>query len=421
MVALPTPFEAYRLDLNRIGSEEDFGPADSLWLLVTHCLSRFADQPETARLDLAERCAQALDQFAASAQEAVVVDGVKALDDASCSDLRQLIEGLSRFNERSGQEMIAKVVLEMSARMGALGALTLAYTLVGSAREAVHRVSERNRGLLLAEQARITRLLGNLDDAEGMYAMVRGMAERSGDLELEARSALGTGVVAQRRGNYPRARECFEHGLLCATRQGNRDLEAIAHQGLTITAMIADDYDGALRHGWETLNRVAGNPAREAEALVNLANASMAAGYPRAALHALLRCLKHSSEHRVVVPALGNAALAAARCGESGMLEILSARLERTMAESELPYENAYASYDLARALEAGGQWLRAERHRTLARAIAEERRFFELLHCLEADELTRRSVPTVQRRELDAATQFVVRELETMECELLV
>ena len=171
MVALPTPFEAYRLDLNRIGSEEDFGPADSMWLLVAHCLSRFADQPETARLDLAERCAQALDQFAASAQEAVVVDGVKALDDASCGDLRQLVEGLNRFNERSGQEMIAKVVLEMSARMGALGALTLAYTLVGSAREAVHRVSERNRGLLLAEQARITRLLGNLDDAEGMYAM----------------------------------------------------------------------------------------------------------------------------------------------------------------------------------------------------------------------------------------------------------
>lgn len=421
MVALPTPFEAYRLDLSRLGSENDFGPADSMWLLVAHCLSRFADQPETARLELAERCAQALDQFAASAQEAVMEDGVKPLDDVSCGDLRQLIEGLNGFSERSGQELIAKVVLEMSARMGALGALTLAYTLVGSAREAVHRVSERNRGLLLAEQARITRLLGNLDDAEGMYAMVRGMAERSGDLELEARSALGAGVVAQHRGNYPRARECFEHGLACATREGNTSLEAIAHQGLTITAMIADDIDGALRHGWETLSRVAGNTAREAEALVNLANTSMAAGYPRAALHALLRCIKHSSEHRVVVPALGNAALAAARCGESGMLEILGARLERTIASSELPYENAYAAYDLAKALETAGQALRAERYRTLARSISEERGFFELLHCLEADELTRRAVPPVQRRELEETTRSVVRELETMECELLV
>ncbi|HJU73716.1 MAG TPA: tetratricopeptide repeat protein, partial [Gemmatimonadaceae bacterium] len=335
--------------------------------------------------------------------------------------LSQLIEGLRRYRERAGHELLAKTVLEMSMRMSALGALTLAYTLVGSAREAIENISDRTRGLLLAEQARVTRLLGQLDDAEAMYAMVRGIAERSGDRELEARSALGAGVVAQRRGNYPKARECFERGLACAAAEGQRDLEAIAHQGLTITALAKQDYDLALQHGWETLRRVTGNPGRESEALVNLANASMEAGYPRAALHALLKCLRYAREHRVILPALANATLAAARCGEVGMLEMLGSRLERAMVESKLPYENAYAAYDLARAYEAVGQNVRALTLRTRAKAIAQERDFFELIHCLEADELTRRTEPAVEPRELEEASQYVVRELETMECELLV
>jgi tetratricopeptide (TPR) repeat protein len=420
MVALPTPFEAYQLDLGRLGVDDDLCAADSMWLLVAHCLSRFANQPETARLDLAGRCAMALQQFAASATDGDGDDS-HPLDETALGDLGRLIEALQKYGERSGQEMLARAVLDMSARMSALGALTLAYTLVGSTREAVRGGTTRMTGLLLAEQARITRLLGQLDEAEGMYAAVRGLAERSGDLELEARSSLGSGVVAQRRGNYPKARECFERGLSAATRLGHRNLEAIAHQGLTITALGAQDYDGALRHGWETLNRVAGDSAREAEAFVNLANASMAAGYPRAALHALLRSLHHSKEHRVVVTALGNAALAAAQCGEVGMVEMLGARLERTMAESELPYENAYASYDYSKALDMIGQSVRADSFRDRVRAIAQERNFFELLHCLETDEPTRRTVPPLQRCELEETTQSVVRELETMECELLV
>jgi len=417
MVALPTPFEAYRLDLSRVGSEDDFGAADSLWLLVAHCLSRFSEQPETARLDLAERSAQALEQFAASADEAVEQDGVKPLDEASLGDLQKLIDGLQRYADRAGQETIAKVVIDLSGRMTGAGALTLAYTMVGSAREALHDASARSRGLLLAEQGRIARLLGNLDDAEQLYAQVHGMGERVRDEVLLARAAIGRGVIARVRGNYPSARTFFTDALTLSEHAGNAELQRFAHQGLFVVAAMGEIWDEALRHGWLTLVLGAGNPQHEAEALINLAHVSLGAGFPRAGLHAILSAMPKAKDPRMVLPALGTAVLAAARCDERTLLDLLSARMENEIARASLPFEEADALLSLARAFGEIGLTSRAETTRLRARAMAEEHGFHELVH--KTEELTH-PVAAVEARELDEATREVVTNLETLEYEFV-
>jgi len=418
MVALPTPFEAYRLDLSRAGTEDDFGSADSLWLLVAHCLSRFSEQPETARLDLAERSAQALEQFAASAHGALEPDSVQPLDEGSLGELQKMIEGLHRYAERAGQEQIAKAVIDMSGRITASGALMLAYTMVGSAREAVRDASARSGGLLLAEQGRIARLLGNLDDAEQLYAQVHGIGERTDDQLLLGRAAIGRGNTSRLRGNYPKAREFFTEALAISEAASIAEIQRLAHQGLTIILGEARDYDGALFHGWLTFVQAGGRQKEESEALINLANISVLAGQPKAALHAILKSIPNIADGRILLPALGIGALAAARCGEVSMIEPLTEKLERAVSESTLPYENANALLTLSQAFAELGRENRAFTTRERAKAIAEEHGFHELAHVADQNELTRH--PVEAPREWSDSTREVLANLEGLECALV-
>jgi len=418
MVALPTPFEAYQLDLGRLGVDDDLCAADSMWLLVAHCLSRFANQPETARLDLAGRCALALQQFAASATDADGEDG-HPLDEPALGDLASLIAGLQRFSERSGQELLAKTVLEMSARMSALGALTLAHTMVGHARHAALQVPERTRGLMIAEQARLMRLLGNLDESAALYAQVHGMGERARDEVLLARASIGRGVIARVRGNYPSAHAFFTDALNRSEKAGSAELQRLAHQGLFVVAAMGESWDDALRHGWLTLVLGAGNPAHEAEALINLAHVSLGAGFPRAALHAVLKAMSSTTDQRMLLPALGTAVMAAARCGERSVLDCLADRMERTVDGSNLPFEGADALISLSRAYAELGLGARAESIGSHARAIAEAHGFHELVHKSEETKLTRPVIMT-EAREIDEKTREVVSKLETLEYELV-
>ncbi|MGQ0537482.1 MAG: tetratricopeptide repeat protein, partial [Gemmatimonadaceae bacterium] len=387
---------------------------DSFWLLVAHCLSRFEDQPEAARVELAERCAYALEQFKESAPEAVAEDGVTPLDEVTLSELDRLVAGLKRYSVRSGQEQIASVVLDMSGRMVTLGALTLAFATVGSTREAVRAVSARTSGLMLAEQGRIQRLLGNLDEAEALYGQVRAMAERTPDALLRGRAAIGRGVIARVRGNYPKAREFFSEALEVGEAAGIAEVQRLAHHGLMIAAATGGDFDDALRHGWLAFVNAAGSPKDEGEALQNLAQVSLDAGYPRAALQSILKAMPNDDNLRVLLPGLATAAVAAGRCGELALLDTITARVERLVAASKLPFENASALISVARAQSEVGHRAPAQALRARAKAILAERNYHELEHRIESDELT--ASVTVQPRNLDRDAREVVRSLEQLE-----
>jgi tetratricopeptide (TPR) repeat protein len=418
MVALPTPFEAYRLDLGRLGVEDELCSADSMWLLVAHCLSRFADQPETARLDLAERCAQALEQFAATANEAVEIEGVTPLDEASLGELKRLIEGLRRYGERQGQDIVAKAVLDMSARISAVGAITLAFTLVANAQKATPNAPTQSIGMLLSEQGRITRLLGNLDEADKFYAQVHALGERTGDRMLLGRAAIGRGNTSRLRGNYPKAREFFTDALAAGEGCQHVEIQRLAHQGLTILAGEARNYDDALLHGWLTFVHSNGRKKEESEALVNLANISVLAGQPRAALHAVMSALPNVHEERMLIPTLGIATLAAARCNELSLMESLSGRLQTVVADSQLPYESAQSLLSLAQGLGELGLISRAYTARDRALEIAESRGFHELVHIAEQKEFTRQ--PEEAPREWTDSSREVLANLEALECAIV-
>ena len=157
-------------------------------------------------------------------------------------------------------------------------------------------------------------------------------------------------------------------------------------------AEAAGDYDRALRHGWAALGLASGDPAREAELLVNLASVCGLAGSPTAAIHAYLTAAHRVAEPRVRVPALAGAAVDAATLGDMRLLRALTAVLRPELAVTGLPYETARGWMLLARAWAAatrrgdvrGEEEVWSGEFTAAARAVAEQHGFHELVHELE-------------------------------------
>ena len=182
----------------------------------------------------------------------------------------------------------------------------------------------------MADQAWVSRTLGDLDSADELYKAVELAGDRFGETELKVRALLGMGVTARVRGNYPKARDAFREGLARAQNVGLSELESVAHQGLRIAAITAGDSDTALVHGWAAYGLAQGNTDREAELLINVSHVSMVAGYPGQ------RCEDFS--HRSFGPSAAlSLAVARRRCGCVGTSRQLPARHRgRARAEDSL-------------------------------------------------------------------------------------
>ena len=409
MIAPLTPLEAYRTDLDRLHRRTEFGNADTVWLLLAHCLGRLSRIGEPVRDQIAMQSANALRDLADSA------DGLPVEDAAHMSDLRLMVAGLSAIDTRVGANAVSRACRGFAARMSEAGALTVAYSVLGSARSVACDASDRERGLLIADQARVARQLGELDSAEELYRTAGAIGERSSDHELLARSTLGRGVIARVRGNYPRAKTLFRHGLHLATNAGSRELEFFAHQGLTIVCNVTGEFSAGITHGWEAFRLGVGDPVREAETLTNLAQTCVDCGYPRAALRSFLAALSRTDILRIRLAALGGAALSAGLLHDRTLLTRLTYEIGQTVQRSSLPYENAMALYHVSAGFIAVGDDISAERHRQEVQKIAKSRGYFELLHQTERDELAR-AAAQAGRRELDSTSREVVESLESFE-----
>lgn len=198
---------------------------------------------------------------------------------------------------------------------------------------------------------------------------------------------------------------------------GATELLFYAHQGLTIVECVASHYDQALRHGWAAFVLSKGDATREAESLANLAQVCLEAGYPRAALQALLSTLSRTSVLRIRLGSLGGAALAAGRCGDREVLRRLSGEILATVERSALPYENADTLRHLALAYTAIGDDLSAERHRRAALGIAEAKGYHELRLSCDRPEVSRTS-KAPRTRPLAAESFDLVSGLSTFEPE---
>ncbi|MEP7380157.1 MAG: hypothetical protein ABI910_00645 [Gemmatimonadota bacterium] len=411
MLAPLSPLDAYRTDLDRQHRRTEFGNADTVWLLLAHCLGRLSKVGDAVRDQLALQSANALRDLADSAQESDVYDT------SHVNDLRMMIAGLSAIETRAGADSVSRACRGFAARMAESGALSVAFSVVGFARTVAADASDRERGLLAADQARIARQLGELDSADELYRTASAIGERSSDQELLSRTSLGRGVIARVRGNYPKARAFFQHGLTLAEGAASRELEFFAHQGLTIVTCVTGDSDASIRHGWEAFRLAVGDVTREAESLANLSQLCLEYGYSRAALSGFMASLARTNTLRIRLSALGGAALAAGRLEERSTLNRVTLEITGMLENSALPYENAQALLHLSAAHLAVGDEVTSERFRQEVQKIAKARGYFELQERVERAELARAARLAAQR-DLSATSRRVVTTLETFEPE---
>jgi tetratricopeptide (TPR) repeat protein len=406
MLVPEAPLDAYRSDLARDRSREDFGGADTVWLLTAHCLSRIGRANAQDLPTLGNQCASALRDFSAPS-----TDGTPT-PVAELGDLLLVVDGLANILTRAGADALTRGVRGMATRMADAGALSMAYTTVGLTRRIASDASDRERGLLAADQAMIARLLGDLDAAEELYRGSESIGERAGDLTVLARAFVGRGVVDRVRGNYPRSRIFFERALELSETAQARDIMRLAHQGLTICHAVTRNFDRALQHGWSTLQLADRDQAREVEALTNLAQLCLDAGFPAAALRGYAAILGRASSPRVVLSALGGASIAAAQAGEPAVLARAAAEIGTRVSTSGLPYENAQALYHLATAYAGVGDSGQRDKYLNRARQLAKARGFFELLHKTDPVLVAKAAQPPAASATLTRTSRDVVASL---------
>lgn len=406
MLVPEAPLDAYRSDLARDKSREDFGGADTVWLLTAHCLSRIGRSSAQDLPMLGNQCAAALRDFSRPSTEGTPTPT------AEITDLLLVVDGLSSLSTSSGADALTRGVRGMATRMADTGALSMAYTTVSLTRRVAESASDRERGLLAADQGMIARLLGDLDAAEELYRASESIGERTGDMFVLARTYVGRGVVDRVRGNYPRSRVYFERALELSETVQAREIMRLANQGLTICHGLASNFDRGLLHGWATLQLADGDQGREVEALANLAQLCQLAGYPAAALRGYAAILGRATSPRVVLSALGGASIAAAQAGEPVVLERAATEIAARVRTSGLPYENAQALYHVATAYAAVGDLFRRDDYLARARTLAKARGFFELLHKTDPELVTKAAQPPSASLDLSQPSRNVVTSL---------
>jgi tetratricopeptide (TPR) repeat protein len=411
MLVPEAPLDAYRSDLARDKTREDFGGADTVWLLTAHCLSRVARANPQDLPVLGSQCASALRDFTVPSTEGTPTPTVEI------ADLLLVVDGFTQLLSRAGADSLTRGVRGMATRMADAGALSMAYTTVSLTRRIADDASDRERGLLVSDQGMIARLLGDLDAAEELYRVSASIGERASDMMVLSRTYVGRGVIDRVRGNYPRSRIYFERALELADTIQARDLMRLAHQGLLICHAMQKNFDRGLHHGWTTLQMADGDTNREVEALANLAQLCLLAGFPAAALRGYAAILgRTSSSPRMALGALGGAAIAAAHAGDAVVLSRAAEEITRRVGSSGLPYENAQALYSLAMAFEAVDDTGRRDEFLARSRKIAKARGFFELLHKTDPAELEKAAQRPAAPTQLTRSSQHVVASLTDLD-----
>lgn len=345
------PVEAYRRDLARLRRTTSFGDEDDGWLLLAHVVRQRAASGAPADVAPPEEDAGALRRLAALVATAPEVDGA--------------------------------IVARLSAaalRMESAGALLLAASMLASIERLLDDALVLERGRVIAQWARVERMLGETDVAADLYERARRSGRRHELPELLARADLGLGVLARMRGNYPEARRRFRRGLAVAERAGLVELTGIAHQSLMIAAAVARDFDTALAHGWSALAH-ATDANHEAVVLLNLAQLCLDTGHDAAALRGFLAAAERTERETTRVGAWAGAAVAAARTGDRSLLEACAARVEQALLGDMAPYERAQRLLVLSDAWRASRDAAAERSARERGLAVARRYGLSELVH----------------------------------------
>jgi hypothetical protein len=263
------------------------------------------------------------------------------------------------------------------------GALRLANSLLHLAsQELGAEAGPVECGRIVAQRGRVARKSGDTEAAGTLYVATLDMAQRENSDELRARALIGLGMLAWNRGNMPATRIHFSSALDAATRGAVSDQAAMAHHGLMLVAAASGAFDEAVVHAWAAFKDVAGDRTREGEALLNVAQAVLDCGKPAVALRAFAAALSRRLPARLELPALGGAAIAAARLGHTDMLHRIIARID-ALDSSDFGFERTSAQADAASALALANE-PSAEARRAAVMHAASEAGFHEIAYRME-------------------------------------
>jgi tetratricopeptide (TPR) repeat protein len=384
MLALENPLDAYKRDLARNPGQDEFGTADTLWLLFLHCLRRVAEAHARLRPELGILCARALDAYAGESTHS------KPLDAAALDGLELSIEGLQHLRTQRGADMLTRGTRTFVSQMCETGAFSTGFTTLSFARTITDTASDLQRGFLASDHANIARELGDFDAAEDFFRTAQSFAERSGNAELFAAVAIGRGAMSTELRSPQRARAYFIRALSHAKSCRSASLQRSAHLGLSAALGAIGEFGRALEHGWRALILAKGNAMHEAEALFRLGQLCLKVGQPGSALRGFVAAIHRTRALRMKLPQLAGAALSAALCGDPYTLERAAQEFDEVVDVEVLSHEAAQASLQLASAFAAVQRYERATAYRGMARQIAKAEGYFDIMYALQPSELDR-------------------------------
>jgi tetratricopeptide (TPR) repeat protein len=380
------------------------------------------------RTDLASRPQRAGDVPDPWLEVALLVEHAGLVPDPERAELLDRADAVAR--EHAGDDALRQAATEewgdaspgpvgsvvlLTDRMQAADMLHLAAVTLDALLAAAPGIDAVARGRVLAKRARVAWKLGQMDQADDRYRAVDRLGRRGGSVELQARAAIGLVALAQLRGNYPEHRRHAVRAVRLAERTGIRSLVRNAHSGMLVAAAVARDLDAALVHGWAVYAASRGDPVAEAEVLQNLGQALLDAGHVVTARAVFASVVARVIPARIMLPALGGLALAAAAANEPDTVQ-WAARQVAAMHDEALPrYALASAFVECAIAAHKIGDRATAERLRTAGERIATRHGFHEVVYrAAELEQEAQRRLESAA--ELGRSAAAVARELEWMQ-----
>lgn len=321
---------------------------------------------------------------------------------------------------------LATLTRRVAAAAEQRGALWLAYAMLATLERLGEMMPQVELGRLLAQRARVARKADSAEVADALYKRVDALGRSANAPELNARAAIGFGVLAQFRGNLPLAARHFAKAVRIAAPTGDTDLLRLAQHGRMVIAAKRGAFGDALSFGWDAFAAAAGNREQEADMLLTLAQVAFDTGHPAPALHGFSAALARRPGPRLLLPALGGAARAAAALNRTEVVLWCGARIEEMAHEGSFAYPIASALLDVALAT-ATAQPAVAERYVRRALHLAEEFHFHELEHHLVAlqtrldDRTASEALGVSSSLSVGARGDEVLRKIEQLEAELLV
>jgi tetratricopeptide (TPR) repeat protein len=339
MVPYP-PLEAYRRDLARVGGES-FGLDDDRWLSAATLLQRYTE--------------------------------------AGGADRRELGARLAGYLAFETELTFCSAALRLARDIEEAGALHLAESWLTLLEQTISSERTLDFGHVRATRARVARRLGDIAAAKQLYSEVESLGESRAEPELTTRAWIGYGIIAMERGNYPEARRWYEAAALVADDTGCTEQSSQAHQGLMVVYGTAGDFERVIVAGWRAYRAAATDDERASEILANVSQALYDVGKFAAALRGFGATVARATHPRILLAALGGAAMAAGALGQKRVVEAAATRIER-LARSIWSHPVALAYLDLSDAFSMLGNTPRAAEFRRLGLELAEANSHHELV-----------------------------------------